>query len=91
MTADIRTAAQRESLYPNPKREARQARRQVRREQRRYRVAYDLLYDGGGGEWTGYYRTRVGARIAAWWNVHVSSYGGTAALMAGLAEGENDG
>ena len=88
MTADIRTAAQRESLYPNPKRKARQARRQVRREQRRYRVAYDLLHDGGGGEWTGYYRTRVGARLAAWWNVHVSSWGGTADLMQELAEGE---
>lgn len=89
MTADIRTAAQWESLYPNPKREARRAQKQARLEKRSYWVAYDLIYDGGGAVWIGYYRTRTGAKVAAWWNVHVSSWGGTADLLAGLAEGES--
>ena len=48
---------------------------------RRFHVFYDLAYDmGGGGKWTGYYRTRLGAKIAAWWNVHLLSWGGTADL-----------
>lgn len=70
----------RERLYPSPSREARLERRQLRAEKRRYRVDYDLAYDGGGSEWSGSYRTRAGARVAAWWNVHVSSWGGTAVL-----------
>lgn len=89
MTANIRTAAQKERLHPSPSREARLERRQSRAEKRRYRVDYDLAYDGGSSEWSGYYRTRVGAKIAAWWNVHVSSWGGTADLLTDLAEGEN--
>jgi hypothetical protein len=49
---------------------------------RRWRVVYNLAYDGGGsGEWNGYYRTLMGARIAKWWNVHISSWGGTALLI----------
>ena len=69
-----------EQLYPSPSREARLERRRSRAEKRRYRVDYDLAYDGGGSEWSGYYRTRAGAKVAAWWNVHVSSWGGTAVL-----------
>lgn len=48
---------------------------------RRWRVVYDLAYDGGGGYWNGYYRTLMGARIAKWWNLHISSWGGTALLI----------
>ena len=73
-------------LYPSPRREARLARRQSKAELRTWRVDYDLAYDGGGGCWSAYYRTRVGARIAAWWNVHVSSWGGTAVLNQGGEE-----
>ena len=47
---------------------------------RRWRVDYDLAYDGGGGSWSGHYRTRLGARIAAFLNVHVLSWGGSAWL-----------
>lgn len=48
---------------------------------RRWRVDYWLAYDGGGGEWSGYYRTRRGAKLAAWWNYHLASYGGSADLI----------
>lgn len=75
-----------ERLHPSPKREARRVRAQAVREKRPYRVDYDLAYDGGCSIWSGYYRTQVGARVAAWWNVHVSSWGGTAAL--GLTAGQ---
>lgn len=47
---------------------------------RPYRVDYDLAYDGGGSCWSGYYRTVMGARLASWWNRHVSSWGGSAVL-----------
>lgn len=47
---------------------------------RRWRVDYDLAYDGGGCRWSGYYRTRVGARVAAFWNFYVASWGGSAVL-----------
>lgn len=48
---------------------------------RRYRVDYDLAYDGGGSRWMGYYRTSTGARIAAFWNYHFASWGGSAELV----------
>lgn len=60
-------------LYPRPPREA--------PSHRRWRVAYDLAYDGGGAYWNGYYRTRIGALISTWWNVHISSWGGSALLI----------
>lgn len=47
---------------------------------RRFHVAYDLSYDYCNSQWTGYYRTLIGAHVAAWWNVHVLSWGGTADL-----------
>lgn len=47
---------------------------------RRYAVHYDLAYDGGGERFTNEYRTRAGATVAAWWNRHVSSWGGSARL-----------
>lgn len=43
-------------------------------------VDYELAYDGGGGEWTGYYRWRWSAKAAAWLNHNILSYGGGAAL-----------
>ena len=49
---------------------------------RRWRVDYDLAYDyGGSGKWSGYYHTRLLARIAAFWNTYVGSWGGTAVLF----------
>lgn len=69
-----------EWIYPSPRRVARLERRQSRAEKRRYRVDYALAYDGGGSGWSGYYRTRAGAKVASWWNVHVLSWGGTAVL-----------
>ena len=47
---------------------------------RPWRVEYDLLYDDGPHRWTGFYRSQTGARIAAFWNVHVGSWGGGATL-----------
>jgi hypothetical protein len=45
---------------------------------RRWRVEFNnLVYDGGGTasrKWG--YRTRLGARLAAWWHYHVASWGG---------------
>jgi hypothetical protein len=63
-----------EMLYPK------EPRRRRDKSGRRYRVDYDLAYDGGGSEWSGYYRTHLGARIAAFYNYHLASYGGRAAL-----------
>lgn len=44
-------------------------------------VHYDLAYDGGGSTWKGYYKTYTGARIAALWNLHVKSWGGSAEVF----------
>lgn len=46
-----------------------------------WRVDYDLAYDGGGSRWSGYYRTRTGARLSVWWNLHMRSWGGSAKLV----------
>lgn len=62
-----------EQLYPKEK-------RIKDKSYRPWRVEYYLVYDGGGVEWTGYYRSYAGAKIAAWWNYHVRSWGGRAAL-----------
>lgn len=48
---------------------------------RRWRVDYDLTYDGGGGSWSGYYRTKTGAKVSAWLNVYIKSWGGSAVLF----------
>jgi hypothetical protein len=48
---------------------------------RPWRADYDLAYDGGGSEWSGYYRTRVGAEVAIWLNLYVLSWGGSAELV----------
>jgi hypothetical protein len=62
-----------ETLYPRTRR-----RRDLTG--RRWYVFYDLAYDGGGSKWVGYYKTKRGAKLAAWWNVNMSSWGGTAVL-----------
>lgn len=64
-------------LYPKPVRESPRGKH---KKLRPWRIEYDLGYDGGGVQWAGYYRTYTGARIAAWWNVHISSWGGSAVL-----------
>jgi hypothetical protein len=48
---------------------------------RRWHVHYNLAYDGGGSDFTSYYRTLWGAKIAVWWNRHVFSWGGTAEIF----------
>jgi hypothetical protein len=59
-------------LYPRPKRD---------KSHRRWRVEYDLAYDGGGsGYWQAYYSNKLFALVATWWNVHISSWGGSAIL-----------
>lgn len=60
-------------LYPRPN-------RKKRRSDRRWRVDYDVAYDGGGIYWQGYYSNKVFALIATWWNIKISSWGGTATL-----------
>ena len=63
--------------------EARQARRLAKKKSKAHFVVhYDLAYDGGGSAWKGYYRTYTGARIAALWNLHVTSWGGSAEVFA---------
>lgn len=51
------------------------------RRNRRWRVEYDLAYDGGSSEFIEYYRTKIGAYIARFWNKHVTSWGGKAVLI----------
>jgi hypothetical protein len=48
---------------------------------RRWRLDCDLAYDGGRSRWSKGYRTRPGARIAAWFHYHLASYGGTIDLI----------
>lgn len=70
-----------QQLYPSPTRAERRNRKQQRREQRRWSVEYDLLYDGGSSQWTGWYRSRATARMCAYWNVNIGSWGGSAHLI----------
>lgn len=64
-----------EKIYPRTPRKRRD------KTGRRWRVDYDLAYEGGGdSQWSGYYRTRLGALISAWINEYVKSYGGNAVL-----------
>lgn len=61
------------------KQQSREERKLARQKRRaKFVVEYDLAYDGGGSRWNGYYRTYTGARAAALWNLHVSSWGGSA-------------
>lgn len=60
------------TIYPKPPHP-----RRVHPE-RRYRVRYAQMAIEGGGSasWLGYHHTWLGARIAAWWNQRVATYGG---------------
>ena len=62
-------------IYPKPEKPRKN------KSGRRYKIHYYLVYDGGGGEWDGYYRTYLGARIAAWYNEYIGSWGGSATLI----------
>lgn len=55
-------------------------RKQRDKSHRKWRVDYHLANDGGGGRWSGYYRTKFGAKVAAFWNVKFASWGGSAVL-----------
>lgn len=48
---------------------------------RRWRLDCHLAYDGGGSEWSDYYRTLWGAKIAAFMHHHVFSWGGSIELI----------
>lgn len=50
---------------------------------RRWQVRYeDMVYESGvSSSWTAYYRTRWGARVAAWWHQRVASYGGSSVTL----------
>jgi len=45
-----------------------------------WKVEYDLAYDGGGSRWSQYYRWYWQARLMAFLNYHVFSWGGSAVL-----------
>ena len=45
-----------------------------------WHIHYDLSYDGGGSRWTGYYRTRTWAKVCAFVETHIRSWGGSAEL-----------
>lgn len=62
------------------KKEHRHNLRDERTRRRRYRTHYNLAYDGGGSEWDGYHNTYFCARVAAWWNIHIASWGGQAQI-----------
>lgn len=64
-----------ERLYPRP------LKSKPDHSDRRWRVDYELIYDyGGSGKWTAYYATRAHAKLAAFWNVRIASWGGSAVL-----------
>lgn len=69
-------------LYPRPRRERDQSKR-------RWRVDYNLAYEDGGSYWSGYYHHKVLAMIATFWNVNLSSWGGTAILYDQERDGYN--
>lgn len=69
------------TLYPKPPRKRRD------KSQRRWRVEYDLAYDGGGdNEFTCYYRTKLGALIAAFFHQYIRSWGGSVVLFDQVGE-----
>lgn len=62
-----------EKLYPRPRREKDLS-------PYLWMVEYDLAYDGGGSRWKGYYRAKWWAKVCAFYNVRIGSWGGTAVL-----------
>ena len=63
------------------KAERRARRLEVKKRRAQFVVEYNLAYEGGGGRWNGYYKTYWGARLAAFKEVHISSWGGSAELF----------
>lgn len=47
----------------------------------RYRLDCDLAYDGGGSRWSSYHKTKIGAKISAWYHYHIASWGGSIDLV----------
>jgi hypothetical protein len=68
-------------MFPMPSLEERREKRLAKKKLRPWWVQYCLAYDGGGSTWIGYYRTKTGAYISAFINVHIKSWGGTAYLF----------
>lgn len=65
-----------DQIYPKPPRPKRD------RSDLRWHVHYEDMVGEGSrlSPWTGYHRTRFGARIAAWWNQNISTYGGVVTI-----------
>ena len=68
-----------EPIYPKPERT-----RNMHLD-RRWRLDCSLVYGDSGGAgvetWSKGYRTRTGARLAAWWHYHLASWGGSVELV----------
>lgn len=68
-----------ELIYPKP------TRKRDPKLHRRWRLDCVLVYGGDGGgaaaTWSKGYRTRLGARIAAWWHYEIASWGGSVKLI----------
>lgn len=62
------------------KKERRERALQKKTDRSNYRVHYDVAYDGGGSEFDEYYKTKLGARISAFFHLHFRSWGGSAEL-----------
>ena len=62
------------------KRDKQERRLEKQKARANYRMHYDLAYDGGGSEFDEYYKTVLGARIAAFFHLHIRSWGGSAEL-----------
>lgn len=63
-----------ETLYPK-------RRYKKDKSHRRWRLDAELAYDGGGSQWSEYYRTKTTAKIAAFWHYHIASWGGNIQLV----------
>jgi hypothetical protein len=62
------------------KKQKRDRKRAKQKARANYRVHYNVAYDGGGSEFDEYYKTKLGARIATFFHLHVRSWGGSAEL-----------
>lgn len=71
-----------EQLYPKPEKT------KDYHLEREWIVDYALVYDDGVHEWSHGYHFKWWAKYCAWWNYHISSYGGSAILrLNGKREG----
>lgn len=67
-------------LYPKL-RKANPTRAEARKAGFNWRIDYALVFDDGRSCFTIYYRTYLGAIVAAWWWEHVWSWGGSVILI----------